>query len=261
MSLNLELLKKRIVSADKYLTQLQQRDNNIYRPAFGLDMIPSSIRDAGFGGIDRYAHLEKSSYSGILTDCSILLDKLLRKVCIQSMSFDTVAQNAMLTRQMVDCVPAIQPLAQSSPRITSFFGVRNDPMSGKLQNHDGIDLAGPIGEVVFATGNGKVIIADHSLSKVGYGNVVLIDHGFGYTTRYAHLHTITVKKGEIVKRGQQIGTLGDTGKSTGPHLHYEVRLRNNPLNPLNFFVNDIEPDDFASIVYVANTANIMTEYD
>ncbi|MDR0691737.1 MAG: M23 family metallopeptidase [Prevotellaceae bacterium] len=260
--LQLELLKKQITLADKILQQLQQRDNNIYRPTFGLDNIPSSIRDAGFGGVDRYAHLEKSIYSNILIDCSRNLDKLLRKVYIQSVSFDTVAKNATIIEQMVDCVPAIQPLAHVTPRVTSPFGYRTDPMFGDNRPHEGIDLAGHVGEVVFATGNGRVVAVERSFARTGYGNMVLVDHGFGYKTRYAHLHVITVKKGDLVKRGQQVGTLGNTGKSTGPHLHYEVLMRNKPVNPLNFFANDIESEDFSSIMHLGKTGeNIAKRND
>ncbi|MDR3180854.1 MAG: M23 family metallopeptidase [Prevotellaceae bacterium] len=260
--LQLELLKKKITVADRVLQQLQQRDNNIYRPTFGLDDIPSSIRDAGFGGIDRYAHLEKSIYSDILVDCSRNLDKLLRKVYIQSVSFDTVAKNATIIEQMVDCVPAIQPLAHVTPKITSPFGYRKDPMFGDRRSHDGIDLGGHIGEIVFATGNGRVIAVERSLARTGYGNMVLVDHGFGYKTRYAHLHVITVKKGDMVKRGQQVGTLGNTGKSTAPHLHYEVLVRDKPVNPLNFFANDMESEDFSSIMQLSEAdANIEKAHD
>jgi murein DD-endopeptidase MepM/ murein hydrolase activator NlpD len=259
--LQLELLKKRIMVADKVLLQLQQRDNNIYRPTFGLDNIPSSIRDAGFGGIDRYAHLEKSMYSDILIDCSKSIDKLLRKVYIQSVSFDTVAKNATIIEQMVDCVPAIQPLAHVTPRVTSYFGYRTDPMFGDRRPHEGIDLAGHVGEVVFATGNGRVISVERSFAKTGYGHMVLVDHGFGYKTRYAHLHVITVKKGDLVKRGQQVGTLGNTGKSTAPHLHYEVLMRDKPVDPLNFFANNIESEDFSSIMHLDDVLNTEREND
>jgi murein DD-endopeptidase MepM/ murein hydrolase activator NlpD len=257
--LQLELLKKQITVADEVLQQLQQRDNNIYRPTFGLDNIPSSIRDAGFGGIDRYAHLEKSLYSNILVDCSKSLDKLLRKVYIQSISFDTIARNSTIIEQMVDCVPAIQPLAHVSPRITSFFGERTDPIFGDRRSHNGIDLGGHVGEVVFATGNGRVIAVERSFAKTSYGHMVLVDHGFGYKTRYAHLHTITVKKGDLVKRGQQVGTLGNTGKTTAPHLHYEVLMRNKPVDPLNFFVNDIESEDFSIIMQLGETGETIAE--
>jgi murein DD-endopeptidase MepM/ murein hydrolase activator NlpD len=260
--LQLELLKKQITVADEVLQQLQQRDNNIYRPAFGLEDIPSSIRDAGFGGIDRYAHLEKSQYSNILIDCSKSLDKLLRKVYVQSVSFDTVAKNATIIEQMVDCVPAIQPLAHVKPKVTSMFGSRTDPMFGDKRSHEGVDLGGNIGEVVLATGDGKVIVVERSYVKMGYGHMILIDHGFGYKTRYAHLHSIVVKKGDLVKRGQQIGTLGNTGKSTGPHLHYEVLIRNKPVDPLNFFANDIESEDFSSIMQLGETgATIAKAFD
>ncbi len=256
--LELELLKKQIALADNVLVQLQQRDNNVYRSAFGLEEIPSSLRDAGFGGVDRYTpRFGKSVHVALLTDCSLMLDKLQRKVCIQSMSFDTVAQNAMIIEQMVDCVPAIQPIAVVAPRIASFFGVRRDPIFGDQRMHQGVDFGGSTGDPIFVTGNGKVVQAGYSLG--GYGNYVLVDHGFGYKTRYAHLHTITVKEGDQVLRGQEVGKMGSTGKSTAPHLHYEVIYINNPVNPMNFFANDIDSEDLASIMDI-DVKDVRLEY-
>ncbi len=247
--LELELLEKQADLANEALVRLQQRDNNVYRPTFGLAEIPASLRDAGFGGVDRYtSRFNKSEHAALLTNCALSLDKLLRKVCIQSMSFDTVAQNARVVEQMADCVPAIQPVAKVNPSLASFFGNRRDPVYGDIRFHEGIDLPGKVGEPVFSTGNGTVVYVEHAL--IGYGNNVIVDHGFGYKTRYAHLHTINVRRGDQVTRGQQIGKLGNTGKSVGPHLHYEVIYRGNPVNPLNFFVNDIEYEDLATIMHI-----------
>jgi murein DD-endopeptidase MepM/ murein hydrolase activator NlpD len=172
-----------------------------------------------------------------------------------------VAQNAMIIEQMVDCIPAIQPVAHASPRITSYFGFRPDPLVGDIRYHEGVDFAGVVGEGVFASGNGKVVKIERSFSRIGYGNMVLIDHGFGHKTRYAHLNTISVRNGEKVQRGQQIGTLGNTGKSTGPHLHYEVLVLDKVVDPLNFFANDMEPEDFVSIMHTDAGARAHVEFD
>jgi len=249
LALDLMLLRKQIDNADKTLLQLQMRDNNVYRPTFGLSDLPMTVRNAGFGGVDRYtSKYGKSAYANLLTDCALRLDRLQRMVYVQTMSFDTVTYNAMLIEQMAECIPAIQPIADVNPRVNSYFGPRWDPIDGDYRMHQGIDFGGTTGEKIFATGNGKVIIADYSFSRTGYGNTIVIDHGFGYKTRYAHLHTISVRKGQQVQRGQQIGTLGNTGRSTSPHLHYEVLYRDKHVNPLNYFANDIEPEDLAAIM-------------
>lgn len=260
LALQLELLiKQRIDPADKTLLQLQRRDNNVYRPVFGLPDVPLTVRNAGFGGVDRYtAKYGKSLYADLLTNCALQLDRLQRKVYVQTVSFDTVAQNALLIEQMVDCIPAIQPIAAVPLHISSFFGVRADPMDGDPRMHTGLDLRSKTGDKVFVTGNGKVIAAEYSFSKTGYGNCVVVDHGFGYKSRYAHLHTILVREGQQVKRGQQIGTVGSTGRSVAPHLHYEILFRNSQINPLNFFTNDIESEDLASIMNI-NVKDIKVE--
>ncbi len=259
LALNLELLQKQIAQSDKTLLQLQMRDNNVYRPTFGLSEVPFTIRDAGFGGVDRYAaKYGKSAYAQLLTDCALRLDRLQRKVYVQTMSFDTVAQNAVLIEKMVDCVPAIQPIAAIPPRINSPFGVRRDPIYGDFRFHEGIDFGGKLGDKVFVSGNGKVLLVEYSFT--GYGNNVVVDHGFGYKTRYAHLHTISVRVGQQVMRGQQIATLGNTGKSTAPHLHYEVLYRDQQINPLNFFANDIESEDLANIMHI-NIKDVKGEFD
>jgi len=261
LALELELLKKHIERADKTLLQLQLRDNNVYRPTFGLQDIPLTVRNAGFGGVDRYtSKYGKSAYANLLIDCALQLDRLQRKVYVQSISFDTVAENAILTEQMAESVPAIQPLAAIPIDIRSYFGPRIDPFDGDYRMHQGIDFGGKTGDKVFVTGNGKVIATDYSFAKTGYGNSVVVDHGFGYKTRYAHLHTISVRKGQQVQRGQQIGTVGNTGRSKAPHLHYEVLLRDKHVNPLNFFANDLEPEDLVSIMNI-NIAEIKGEFD
>jgi murein DD-endopeptidase MepM/ murein hydrolase activator NlpD len=245
-----DLLNKRFEDANAFLTQIQLRDNNVYRATFGLDIIPSSVRDAGFGGIDRYAHLEKSDYAPILMSTSRQLDILLKKACIQSISFDTIAKLAAIAEQMTYCIPAIQPVAiGNGVRISDGFRMRTHPILGYKRFHYGMDLSGPVGTPVFATGNGVVRRASHSL--FGFGNCIIIDHGFGYQTLYAHLRSMTVQEGQTVKRGEQIASLGNTGLSKGPHLHYEVHYRGVQQNPINYFSTEMDIDEYEKILMTA----------
>ncbi|MDR0668048.1 MAG: M23 family metallopeptidase [Prevotellaceae bacterium] len=241
-----DLLNKRFEDANAFLSQIQRRDNNVYRATFGLDIIPSSIRDAGFGGVDRYSYLEESNHASILIPTSQQLDILLKKAYIQSISFDTIAKLAAMTEQMSYCVPAIQPVPANKMRITDGFRFRINPVDGRPQYHNGIDIGMPTGTPIFAAGNGVVETVKYTF--VGYGNHVIINHGFGYSTTYAHLHKIMVSEGQSVKRGEQIGLSGNTGKSTAPHLHYEVRYRGKPQNPMNYFSSDIDIDEYEKII-------------
>jgi murein DD-endopeptidase MepM/ murein hydrolase activator NlpD len=241
-----DLLNKRFEEANGFLTQIQRRDNNVYRATFGLEIIPLSIRDAGFGGVDKYSHLEKSNYASTLIQTSQQLDILLKKAYIQSISFDTITKLAAMTEQMSYCVPAIQPVSSDKMRITDGFRFRINPVDGRPQHHKGIDIGIPVGTPIFATGNG--VIETTKYSFLGYGNCVVINHGFGYSTLYAHLYKIMVSEGQTVKRGEQIGLSGNTGKSTAPHLHYEVLYRSKPQNPVNYFSNDIDIDEYEKII-------------
>ncbi len=252
-----DLLNKRFAEANAFLTQIQRRDNNVYRASFGLDIIPPSVRNAGFGGVDRYDRFEDSEYSSILIKSSQMLDILTKKAYIQSVSFDTIAKEAARMEQMVICMPSIAPVAiGNNVRITDVFGWRTDPIYRDERMHNGMDFSGPMGTKIVATGNGKVTAVEYSFA--GYGNSVVISHGFGYTTRYAHLSSIDVREGQEIKRGDKVGALGNTGKSTGPHLHYEVRYRNNPENPLKFFDNDMTLAEYERIL---KTAQTIREFD
>jgi murein DD-endopeptidase MepM/ murein hydrolase activator NlpD len=237
--------------SDILLTEIQQRDNNIYRSIFEADTIPSSLRMGGLGGVSRYDELQWFSKSNLLIDIASKLDQVTWKTYIQSKSFDEVVGLAKNKEKMIVSIPAIQPVSVSDlNRISDYFGSRWDPFTRKRKFHYGIDFAGPKGVPVYATGNGKVVSAEFSF--FGYGNVVLIDHGFGYKSRYAHLQSIAVSSSDKVTRGQIIGYLGNSGRSTGPHLHYEVLHRNNAVDPLNYF-NEMSPEEFDLMVNKANT--------
>ena len=244
----LELINRRFEGVTKSLHSLQMRDNYVYRPVFGMEEIPQDIRNAGFGGTDRYSYLENFEKSGILSKTAFNLDVLYKKAYVQTRSFDDLLQLAHNADAMSLCVPAIPPvnIASSRIRLSSNFGYRKDPFHGDYRMHSGVDISGPIGEIIYATGNGKVIQVGHDF--FGYGNFVMIDHGFGYKTRYAHLKNATVTLGRIVKRGEQIGLMGNTGRSQGPHVHYEVIYKNSPVNPLNYYNRDVDEKGFLALI-------------
>ena len=255
MIVQYDLLNKRFQEANEFLSHIQRRDNNVYRATFGLDIIPSSVRDAGFGGTNKYSIFDHSEYASTLITASRNLDILLKKAYIQSVSFDNIAQSADQIELMVECIPAVQPIAlkKNGVRITSLFGRRTDPVYGGIRPHTGVDFAGPLGTPIFSTGNGIVKEIKRSYSYTGYGNYVVIDHGFGYTTYYAHLQSINVIEGQTVTRGDKIGTLGNTGKSTAPHLHYEVRYLGDPKNPMNYFSTDLTMEEYDEILRTAQS--------
>ncbi len=245
---SLELVNKRFESVEKSLVALQMRDNYVYRPIFGMDEIPEDIRNAGFGGVDRYSYLQNFEKSGVLSKTAFTLDVLYKKAYVQNRSFEDLTQLAKSADEMTFCVPAIPPVNIGSKRIrySSSFGYRKDPFHGDYRMHKGVDLSGPTGEPIYATGNGKVVEVVHDF--FGYGNFVMVDHGFGYKTRYAHLTKANVTTGRIVKRGEVIGFMGNTGRSKGPHLHYEVIYRNKPVNPLNYYNPDVDEESFAALI-------------
>ena len=175
--------------------------------------------------------------SDMVVNTAKRIDVLSSQLYVQSKSFDEIYEMAKNKNEMLACIPAIMPVKDTDIyRISSHYGQRTDPFYKVTKFHGGIDFSGPLGTGIYATGDGTVIRVEKN--KSGYGNNVLIDHGYGYKTRYAHLDSFSVKKGDKVKRGQEIGKMGNTGKSTAPHLHYEVIKNNKTVNPINFFYND-----------------------
>ncbi|HOP02988.1 MAG TPA: M23 family metallopeptidase [Tenuifilaceae bacterium] len=246
LAVKFDLFEKRILEAEKTINDIQNRDNQIYRSIFEADTIPTSLRQGGFGGANHYQRFEGMRRSDLLIRTATLLDLLTWKVYIQSKSFDEIIHLAKNKEQMIQSVPAIQPISIGDlVRISDYFGYRSDPFTKKRKAHHGIDFAGPLGTPIYATGKGTVTEA--AFSFFGYGNVVMVDHDFGYKTRYAHLDKILVTSGQKISRGQIIGYLGNSGRSTGPHLHYEVLLRNNPVDPLNYF-NDMSEEEYNLMV-------------
>lgn len=241
-----ELMERQFEHDNLVLEELQMRDNNIYRPVFGMEELSEDVRNAGFGGVNRYAHLESVSSSNSLLDAVKNMDVIYKKAFVQSRSYDEVSMLAKRADEMAQCVPAIPPVALDKVRLSSLFGYRTDPVYGGRRMHQGIDLSGNTGEPIYVSGNGKVVEVRRNF--FGYGREIVVDHGFGYKTRYAHLHTMLVKVGDIVRRGDQIGTMGNTGKSKGVHLHYEVIYRDRRVNPLNYYNDEVRGEEYKSMV-------------
>jgi murein DD-endopeptidase MepM/ murein hydrolase activator NlpD len=240
-------MNDKIDNLDLLLGEMQDRDDNIYRMIFEAEPIPSSVRKAGYGGSNRYIALDGYVNTDMVVNIAKRIDVLSSQLYVQSKSFDEIYEMAKNKTEMLSCIPAIMPVKKTDIyRISSHYGQRTDPFYKVTKFHGGIDFSGPVGLGIYSTGDGVVVKVEKN--KSGYGNNVLIDHGYGYKTRYAHLHTIKVKKGEKVKRGQEIGTMGNTGKSTAPHLHYEVIKNNKTVNPINFFYNDITPEEYDKIL-------------
>ncbi len=244
MKLQFQILNDQLDKVTKILDDLQDRDDNIYRVIFEAEPIPNSIRSAGIGGIDKYEALKGYSSSDLIVETEKTMDRILSRLYVQSKSYDEVFGLAKNKEKMLSSIPAIQPVNNKDlRRIGSYFGTRMDPFYKVRKFHEGMDFSAPVGTEIYATGNGMITTAGRDIQG-GYGNEIRIDHGFNYQTVYAHLSRIFVKPGQKILRGQIIGYVGNTGKSTSPHLHYEVRKNGIPLNPIYFFFNDITPEQF-----------------
>ena len=241
-----ELMERQFEHDNLVLEELQMRDNNIYRPIFGMEELSQDVRDAGFGGVNRYAHLQAASSSQSLMDAVKRMDIIYKKAFVQSRSYDEVSLLAKRADEMAQCVPAIPPVALENVRLSSLFGYRTDPVYGSRRMHQGIDLSGNRGEPIYSAGNGTVVEVRRNF--FGYGREIVVDHGFGYKTRYAHLQEMLVKVGDEVKRGEQIATMGNTGKSVGVHLHYEVIYRERRVNPLNYYNQEVKGEEYMAMV-------------
>ena len=221
-------------------------DDNIYRGILGLDSLPDNIRIAGSGGHDPYAMKTEGFPNRILIALSTKIENLNNQISIQEESYNEILEVAAEHKTKLEHYPAITPVnCTKHIWISSYFGSRSDPFTFRLKAHSGIDFVGPRNTETYSTASGNVTLVKQS--RRGYGNEVVIDHGFGYSTRYAHLNKILVKEGQKVERGDLIGLMGNTGRSTGTHLHYEVRLDNRPINPIYFFAEDLSPEEFEEL--------------
>ena len=242
-----ELLGKKLDYCEDRLKGLEMRNDDIYRSIFGMSEIPQSVRMSGLGPAERYTDYDVLGSNSLLKNTAMRVDILTKQVFVQSKSFDEVATLSRRAGDMASCIPAIPPINPDPKtyRFTSPFGYRSDPIYGSGAFHAGVDFAMDKGNPVYATGDG--VVESVKFQFHGYGNELVIDHGFGYKTRYAHLNAINVAEGMKVKRGDCVAETGNTGKTTGPHLHYEVIYRGNPINPVNFFDLSMSPEEYASM--------------
>lgn len=251
-----ENLNREVQNLDAILRELEHRDDNIYRAVLGAEPIESSIRNAGIGGVDRYQDIRNKNiiHQEIIVRLSEQVDKLKRKIYIESKSQDEVVQLAVNKEQLFSAIPAIQPVANKELiRLSSGYGMRFHPIYKVKKMHPGIDFSAPIGTPIYATADG--VVDELNVSFSGYGKVLEIDHGFGYRSRYAHMHGFAVAKNQKVKRGELIGYVGNTGLSTAPHLHYEVFINNRHVNPVHYFFNDLNPAEYEKIIELASIEN------
>ena len=254
-----EVMNRQLDRYDEALDALQMRDDDIYRSIFGMHEIPSEVRNAGFGGVNRYEDLELVDQHGYLKETVVRLDVLTKKSYVQSKSFDEVAQLSKRAGDMASCIPAIPPVVPDRKiyRLSSSFGYRSDPFTGKTKRHSGVDFALKPGHPVYATGDG--VVESVKFEFFGYGNSIVVNHGFGYKTRYAHLKSIGVAEGMKVKRGECVGVSGNSGRSSGPHLHYEVIYKDRHVNPANYYDLTITPEEYATMVQnIADSSERVT---
>ncbi len=249
-----ELMQKDLEKIEGVLNELQQRDDNIYRVIFESEPIPSTVRQGGFGGSNKYSELEDFNNSELIIETARKLDVLAKEAYIQSKSYDEVMKMALNKEKMLACIPAIQPVANKDlKRTASGWGYRIHPIYKVRKMHYGMDFTSPVGTPIYATGDGKVVeISGSAKSRVGFGLMIKIDHDFGYETVYGHLNSFNVKMGQDVKRGDIIAYVGNSGGTTAPHLHYEVHKNGSPVNPAFYYYKDLTPQEYDRMIAISS---------
>ena len=249
-----DLLNKKIEQLNIVLEDIELRDNNVYRVLFETNPIPSEVRKAGFGGINRYENLEGFDNSKLVIETTKKIEILTKQIVIQSKSLDEIERLATDKEKLLSAIPSIQPIKNNDlTRMASGFGYRTDPFDKSRKMHSGMDFTAPRNTPIYAASDGKVIRADSRSS--GYGKHIRIDHGFVYVTLYAHLNKYNVRRNQQVKKGDIIGYVGSTGRSQAPHLHYEVQKDKKRINPINFYYGNLSPDEFDALLKLANQEN------
>ena len=249
-----EIVEDKLNQVELVLDDIQNRDDNIYRVIFEAEPISKSIRKAGYGGVNRYQYLQGYSNSELIINTSEKIDQISKQLYIQSKSYDKIIKLAKNKTGMLAALPAIQPVSNKNlSRMASGYGYRIHPIYKTKKLHTGMDFSAKSGTPIYATGDGK--ISKLRKSRRGYGNHVIIDHGYGYKTLYAHMQKYIVHKGQKVKRGEVIGYVGNTGTSVAPHLHYEVIKDNRKIDPANFYYNDLTPDEYEKMLGISSQNN------
>ena len=254
LKLRYAILNKKMDQVDAVLENIEERDNNLYRVYFNTSAIPMEQRKAGFGGVNRYKELEGYDNSQLVKNTSKRMDVLSKELVVQSKSLDEILKLAKEKNKLLAAIPAIQPIRNENlKQMASGFGYRSDPFTKARKFHAGMDFTAKSGTPIFATGDGIVEKADNTAS--GYGNHIVIRHGYGYETLYGHLSKYKVRRGQKVKRGDIIGYVGSTGRSEAPHLHDEVHKNDEVVNPLNFYYGNISAAEYVVISKLANQEN------
>jgi murein DD-endopeptidase MepM/ murein hydrolase activator NlpD len=249
-----DILNKKLNQVEAVLGNIEQRDNTLYRLYFEASPIPEEQRRAGFGGIDRYKALEGYDNSELIKNTTERLDVLIKQTVVQSRSLDEIEKLASNRAELIKAIPSIQPIKNEDlRRIASGFGKRRDPFTKLWRQHNGIDFTAKKGTPVYATGDGIIKRADNRSS--GYGKHIRIDHGHGYVSLYAHLNGYNVRRGQRVKRGEIIGFVGNTGRSAGAHLHYEIFKDKKHIDPINFYYGNLSPEEYEKLIEQAKMEN------
>ena len=250
------IVREQLGNMDAMLGVLQEKDDNVYRTIFEAEPIPSTIRETGYGGAARYKDLLESDLDNkeLVVGTFEKIDRIKKKMYIQTKSYDEVLDLARNKELLYASMPAIQPVSNKElRRLSSGYGMRTDPILKVRKMHYGVDFSAPQGTPIYATGDG--VIQRLKMSFTGYGNHLIIDHGFGYKTLYGHMSKFNVKKGQRVKRGEIIGYVGNSGKSTAPHCHYEVHINGKAINPVNYFYKDLNPAEYEEILRLSTIEN------
>lgn len=255
---NYQMIQDHLDRANKVVQNLQTRDAKVHRVLLGMDPIDQSVWNGGVGGHDPQLEFRSLSQSnGSINEANQFLKKLERQIYLQSRSLDTLEKLAKSREEMIQSIPSVKPVRidhlDRDVQNLSGYGIRLHPVHKINKLHEGIDFTAPEGTPVQATGNGRV--AKIEIKGSGYGKSILIDHGYGYQTLYAHMKVIDVKQGEKVKKGQQIGRVGSSGLSTGPHCHYEVRYNGRAINPIHYCMDGLNPKEYQEMTKQAAIAN------
>lgn len=245
-----ERLNQRIDRAGRVLADIEERDSTVYRTIFGANPVAESRRRPA---MQDYSGWEGRASSAFIVSTARRVDTLEQRLYSQSLSLDEIYRMAGTKQQRMATMPAIMPINKSECRIVSGYGMRYHPILHYRRMHTGVDLTAQPGTPVHATGNGRVTSAGRGMG--GYGICVVVDHGYGFKTLYAHLAETTVTQGDRVTRGQTIGTVGRTGLAQGYHLHYEVIQNGNKVNPVYYFFNDLTPEEYDQVLEASYIEN------
>ncbi|HEY9116917.1 MAG TPA: M23 family metallopeptidase, partial [Roseivirga sp.] len=256
LKLYYDIMQGQLASMDDMLKVLQEKDDQVYRTVFEAEPIPETVREAGSGGVLKYRNLLESDLSNkdLVVGTLDKLDRVKKKMYIQTKSYDEIMQLARNKDDYYAAMPAIQPVSNEDlRRFSSGFGRRTDPILKVKKMHYGVDFSAEQGTPIYATADGKVVVARKDYSGLGWH--IKLDHGFNFETVYGHMSKFNVKVGQEVKRGQIIGYVGNTGKSTAPHIHYEVHINNRAVNPVNYFYMDLDANQYEEILRLSLIEN------